>query len=120
MTTTTIHAPWMNFVRMKTQSTTNVATAPSALMKIDFFQCVGAVTSSVTNGDSRSASTANSASGNGRTFAVAAASGALLLRCAPGAGAVDGVCPCGLLVGPIALRGSLRSFSQCLTIPDCE
>src|SRR5262245_57119714 len=65
VTTTTIHAPWTNFVTIKTTSTTAVAKAPTLLITIDFFQPEGAVTSSVTKPDLQVSATASSRSGKG-------------------------------------------------------
>src|SRR5881392_2730100 len=105
----------MNFVRMKTQSTTNVAIAPSALTTIDFFQCVGAVTSSVTNSDRCSSTTASTASGSGLMFVVASAACGAVTTVTRGGGPLVG--SFAFAVGACV---ALRSFSQCLTIPACE
>ena len=60
----------MNLVAMKTQSTMNVATAPTALITIDFFQCELSVTSSVTKVDPRWSDASSSASGKGSRSTV--------------------------------------------------
>lgn len=107
MMTTTIQAPWMNFVTMKTQSTTKVATAPKPLTAIDFFQFVGLVTSSSTNFEMCMSS-----------LAASIASG-IAFRPLPFFSSLPGVSSDASPVAPrFSLRVFARSASQCLTIPD--
>src|ERR1041385_3174245 len=91
----------MNFVAMNTQSTTNVANAPTALIASDFFQLAGAVTSSVTKYDRCMSSSSNPMSANvpEPSPETDTALGALFVRSA---------------------RSLARSLNQWTTIPDCD